>query len=114
MQISIYLPLRLVSEANSRDHWAKKARRAKTARGDTRAALIPLLAARDTPDRYRCTITRIGKRRLDTDNLARAAKAVRDGVADAVGIDDGDDRITWVYGQEIGKTYGVRVEIECE
>lgn len=57
------------------------------------------------------TITRIGKRKLDSDNLAISAKHVRDGIADAYGVDDGSDLYTWNYAQEIGKDYAVRIEI---
>jgi len=58
------------------------------------------------------TLTRIGPRRVDPDNLANAFKAVQDGVAMAFGIDDGDETaVRWDYAQERG-SYGVRVRIE--
>jgi len=59
------------------------------------------------------TLTRIALRVLDTDNLASGLKAVRDGVADALGVNDGSSRIEWRYAQERGKPgeYAVRVEI---
>ena len=59
-------------------------------------------------------LTRIGPRRLDSDNLAAALKHVRDGVADALGMDDGDPRLVWLYGQRRGKPgeYAVLVEIQ--
>lgn len=64
------------------------------------------------------TIRRIGPRMLDTDNAARAAKSVRDGIADAVGIDDGDPGLTWRYEQRRATAgaagadrYGVEIEI---
>lgn len=50
-------------------------------------------------------------RQLDTDNLVRAAKAIRDGVADALGIDDADPRVAWVYGQERAAAHGVKIEL---
>lgn len=56
------------------------------------------------------TITRIGPRKLDDDNLASACKYVRDQIAAAVGLDDGSDQFTWRYKQQTGK-YGVEVEI---
>ncbi len=58
-------------------------------------------------------LTRIAPRDLDTDNLASGLKAVRDGVADALGVDDGSSRIEWRYAQERGRPgeYAVRVEI---
>lgn len=63
------------------------------------------------------TITRVGKRKLDSDNLARSAKAVRDAIASNFGIDDGDEgekdsRWDWRYKQEIGKAYAVKIELE--
>lgn len=37
----------------------------------------------------------------------------RDGIADALGVDDGDEsKVTWSYAQERGD-YGVRVKIEA-
>lgn len=46
------------------------------------------------------TIVRIAPRALDDDNLAYAAKAIRDGVADALGVRDNDPRVSWRYAQE--------------
>ena len=59
------------------------------------------------------TITRVAPRKLDSDNLARSMKAVRDGIADAFRLDDGDDRLDWRYAQRTGraKEYSVDVEI---
>lgn len=39
------------------------------------------------------------------------ARQKRAGVADALGIDDRDPRVTWRYAQEKAKGYAVRVEI---
>lgn len=60
------------------------------------------------------TIYRIAPRELDDDNLRGAAKAVRDSVAECLGIDDRDPRCTWNYGQIRGKVkeYAVRICIE--
>jgi len=70
------------------------------------------------------TITRIGPRALDSDNVPPSAKALRDGIADALGFvglvrvnargqgNDGDPRIDWRYSQSRGP-YGVRVEIQA-
>ena len=56
-------------------------------------------------------LTRIAPCKLDSDNVQRALSAVRDGVADALGINDGSDRLTWTYEQEKQNAYGVRIEI---
>lgn len=57
-------------------------------------------------------MTRIAPRRLDGDNLQSGFKAVRDGVADWLGVDDGDARIDWQYGQRAGGPGVYKVEIE--
>jgi len=109
----INLPIKTVSESNQRGHWAKKARRVRQQRDA--AYLLVREAIGVLPDglpEYRTIIlTRISPRKLDTGNLAVAMKAVQDGVADALGIDDGDERFDWRYAQERGKVYSVRVEI---
>ena len=60
-------------------------------------------------------LTRIHPQRykeLDTDNLARSLKAIRDGVADAIAVDDNDKRLTWDYAQlQHPKEFGVWIEI---
>jgi hypothetical protein len=111
---SIEVPIRTVSEANSRDHWAKKAKRVKAHRGAVRLALGPNRSTPKPPLFVR--LTRIAPRMLDDgDNLSSALKAVRDGVADWLGIDDGPaSRVGWMYFQEKGKPkqYAVRIEVD--
>jgi crossover junction endodeoxyribonuclease RusA len=111
MIISVLLPIRTVSEANLREHWGAKAKRAKQQRATAKLGLYNRRGLGKSK-RLSILIVRIGARKLDSDNLARSAKAVRDGIADALGVDDGDEKISWFYGQEIGKPYSVRVEIE--
>lgn len=59
------------------------------------------------------TLTRIAPRAFDDDNLAASFKALRDGVADGLTVDDGDPRVTWRYAQRRGKAreYAVIIEI---
>lgn len=60
------------------------------------------------------TITRVGPRELDGDNLQGACKHVRDGIADWLGVNDRDKRIQWKYEQtRCGvKAYGVTVRVQ--
>ncbi len=60
------------------------------------------------------TITRVAPAELDDDNLASAAKAVRDGVADALGCDDGAKTwVAWRYEQRKAPgLYEVRIAID--
>lgn len=105
-----YLPLRVVSEANQRQHWATKAKRAKSQR---HALAWAWLAAGLPCERkpVTVTLTRLAPRSLDSDNLAGGFKAVRDEIASLCGFDDRDESVRWVYAQEKAKTYGVRCEV---
>lgn len=50
---------------------------------------------------------------LDCDNSIAGFKALRDGIARTFGIDDGDPRIRWEYGQQQTNGHpGVIVKIE--
>ena len=113
--IFVTLPVRTVSTLNSREHWSKRARRAAEHRALSRMLLTgPLRAARlGLP--LRVTLTRVAPRALDGDNAQGALKSVRDGVADALGVDDRTPLVTWVYAQRRGKPreYGVEIEIAC-
>lgn len=51
------------------------------------------------------------KRRLDDDNLQGACKFLRDGIAETLGTDDGDPRLTWEYHQIQSRDEGVIVKI---
>lgn len=111
------VPIVTVSESNRRDHWSVKARRVR----EQRAAVAWARRRADAwweplsshPDRrWTVSLTRLAPRRLDSDNLRGALKAVRDEVAALLCIDDGDSRVTWVYAQERAREPGVRIEIE--
>ena len=115
MSIHLELPLRLRSLTNQREHWAARARRTKRERSAARIVArsrgaaglaLPLVV----------TIVRIAPRRLDDDNLRGACKAVRDGLADALDVDDADSRVTWRYEQRKGRPreYAVEVRITEE
>jgi hypothetical protein len=132
IMISIRLPLYTVSEKNhgsDRGRFAQ-ARRVRQQRGIVCMALTPRLLS-DAPygwhgktgtARLRVTLTRYSPGVLDDDNLQRALSAVRDGVADALGVKDNDKRLSFRYAQEKVKRftagrvpaskYAVRIEIE--
>ena len=63
----------------------------------------------------RLVVSLIGLRRrtLDDDNYVGACKHLRDDIAASLGIDDGDKRIIWQYGQQHTQgREGVLVHIE--
>ena len=110
------IPIRLVSLANVRMHWAFKAKKAKeqrfTGHEFCKWALMEDGGKPWWNPPWKIKITRIGKRKMDSDNLAISAKHVRDGIADALGVNDGDEsKVLWFYEQKIGKEYSVEIEI---
>ena len=108
-----HIPIRLPSLANSRMHWRRLARLKRQQRGATLYCMYgKQLPAVGVP--LTVTITRIGPRRLDDDNLASACKYVRDQIAAVIGVDDGSPLYTWKYAQRVSSNrykYGVDVEI---
>ncbi len=104
---------RIESEANGREHWRAKSARTKRHRllawAELKRVERPTFLGP-----VQITLTRIAPRTLDDDNLASGFKATRDGVADWLGVDDGDKRLSWRYAQERGapKTYQVRIEVQ--
>ena len=94
--VEVFVPCVIKSEANSRDHWATKAKRVKAQRNAARMlvttgmhklawAVIDYM--RNKSATVQLHVTR--SRRLDDDNLTSGLKAIRDGVADALGRNDG-------------------------
>lgn len=115
----VELPIRLVSEANRRGHWSKHDARREAQRNTayvTVSLALRKARANTKSGRFRVRITRIAPRRLDSDNLARSCKSTRDGVADALGVDDGSERVLWVVDQRQGRAreYAVEILIETE
>lgn len=123
------IPIKTVSEANKREHWHKAAQRHTQQQFFIRSAfnaeirLIPMPCV--------ITLTRIGPRFLDGDNLVMAFKWIRDEIGACLfpekvveihirgrgtvrnkGHADSDPRVTWKYAQEKGKIPGIRIEIE--
>jgi hypothetical protein len=116
----ITLPLRVYSPLNgSRGHWAADACRRKKQRHIASWACGGPLAeyraglAKGYVASAKVTITRIAPRELDDDNAIAGCKSIRDGIADALGVDDRDNRLTWAYSQERGKPkeYAVRITV---
>ena len=110
------IPVKTVSESNLREHWRARMTRSRGQRQlsmlATRQAVRCLIFT--ASQKFVITITRIGARKLDGDNLANSQKHVRDGIADALGIDDGSDRLDWRYAQRRGKPREYSVEVQIE
>lgn len=106
---SVHIPVEVVSEANRRDHWRVRNKRRKYQQAMVAFALA---AARKYAGVVTVQLTRIGKRKLDDDNLVSAFKATRDQVAKWLGVDDGDDAVKYEYDQEApSKLIGIRITL---
>ena len=108
MSDAVEIPgLRLDVTANSRLHWAAKAKRVKRQR-----AVVGLMLRAVARPALPCvvTITRRSPGTLDDDNAVSSAKATRDAVATWLGVDDRDPRVTWEVRQERAP-WGVRVSV---
>jgi hypothetical protein len=109
--LTFNLPISAPSTANLREHHFAKARRIARQKSQTRL----LCPKWNEGPAVRIWMTRISPRQLDSDNLAAALKAVRDGIASWLRIDDGSPLVEWRYEQEKGDEPCIRVEIcVCE
>lgn len=113
-EVDFTFPYRTRAHLNTRHAWQASHSAKKKER---EALLYGWVAAGKPKPPFPATITfvRIAPRPLDEgDNLASAFKAMRDELADRLGVrDDRRGPITWAYAQERGapNTYAVRVEM---
>ena len=107
----IFLPIHTKTKDNQRGHWSKKHKDAATERSTAFWAVKALTSRPAFP--VKVTITRCGPRRLDRQNLGSALKSIVDGIADAYGVDDGDERWEFVFTQKQQMLYGVDIKIEA-
>jgi hypothetical protein len=113
-EIRIFIPCKIVSEANNRDHWRVKNRRKNIICLCIQGALNTVSAF---PIPAVVTFERSGKRMLDDDNLAFCFKGARDIVSKMMiesiceakedlsrprGYHDSDPRLSWRYTQSKG------------
>lgn len=90
-------PLRTSPGGNNREHWRVRNARVK----NERTVTAWNLAAVPRPDLpVVVTLTRYAPSNgLDDDNLRQSLKAIRDQVAEWLGVDDRDRRVLWEYAQ---------------
>lgn len=112
------IPIKTISESNASEHWTVKSKRHRQQRFLVQCCMKNEVGAITLPCHIK--ITRVGKRKLDFDNLTISLKWIVDAVCDllvpglARGRSDDDDRIKISYDQEIGKSYAVKIEIESD
>lgn len=108
------LPIRTVSEANNRDGWARRYQRSKGQKQLAYATAFMALHGEPREAFWVVRLTRCAPGNIDGhDNLRSALKATVDGIAMAIGLDDGDPRIAWCYAKRRTARghYGVEVDV---
>lgn len=109
------VPVKLISEANKREHYMVRHKRKKDQQRAVAYSWIAAGIGHFFVFPVVVTMTRIGVRKLDPDNLAGSFKHVQDQIARELGVDDGDEsRVRWIYQQRKGapKQYGLEVSID--
>jgi hypothetical protein len=99
----VKIPIRLVSESNTREHWAKKSKRHKMQKLLVRAFLNQHDLGNPP---YIVKLTRFAPRPFDSDNNQSCFKWIRDACSEVLlscnipGQADNDNRIQWHYAYE--------------
>lgn len=107
--MKVTLPLRTVNPLNNRRHWRVVSTRSRKERWLAYCGLVSLPAHLYIPP-FAIQLTRLAPRMMDDDGLAASFKAVRDGIADRLCVNDGSDKIAFKYAQRKSKQYGVEIE----
>lgn len=110
---SVWLPVATRNPTNERGATKWRGARDAWVRATTTRVVAPVFAQHRVTVPCAVVLVRIAPRGLDSDNAEASLKRVRDGVADALGVDDADPRVSWVVEQRKGpsKTRGVIVEV---
>lgn len=113
---SLYLALAIqtVNPLNRREHFHTRAKRSKEERENIYRSLLVMARGSGPlpPLPVTVTLTRVGPRLMDVgDGLNASFKAIRDGIQDAYGVDDGSDLFDFRYEQEKSKAYGIRIHV---
>jgi hypothetical protein len=129
--VRVTLPLKTVSVLNGSQGFSRGAAMAAARRRKDQRSLaahvvgMHLHACRVTLPVVVTLVRLAPSSGLDDDNIRGALKSVRDGVADALGVDDRDPDVSWVYEQrrtqrrktgavELGTVRGYGVEVRVE
>ena len=108
------IPMKIISEANTHEHWTKSSKRHKMQQFLVRCEFRHHEMKVQLPCNIK--LTRLSARFLDSDNLQIAFKWIRDQIADCIlpglakGRADDDKRISWQYCQEAADSQGIKIE----
>lgn len=112
MNLTFVAPIKLISEANQREHWSAKLKR-KKAQQFALQVYWRNNVKRKVALPCKVILTRVGACKLDPDNLAGSFKHVQDQIARELGCDDGSGLVEWVYRQQaVGvRHYQIQVDV---
>jgi hypothetical protein len=114
--IEFTLPIRTGRGLNDRISWRARAAKAKSERETSFLLMRSRLNRTTLVLPVRVCLCRLSAGLLDEhDNLPASLKHCVDGIADALGIKDNDQRVRWEYSQAKVKRgqFGVRVTVEA-
>jgi hypothetical protein len=99
-QIVLVVPkVHMLSESNTRGYWTKHFKRHQAQRSEFNLIVSALVKGVDYPVRVDLTYHSVG-RMMDQGNIGAAFKHIQDGIADAIGVDDGDRKFwDWHYDE---------------
>lgn len=109
--MKIEMPIKVISEANQREHWTARNKRKHSQQCDFASYWRASKPNVSLP----CKIiwTRYASRLLDADNLAGSFKFCQDQFAREIGVDDGSELLEFEYRQEklSKREYYISVEV---
>lgn len=109
------LPIKTVSESNSREHWTARNKRKRSQQEEILFEWRNKAGQQRFKLPCRVTFTRYSTKFLDDDNIRGAFKGVRDAVASLLGVDDDPMApVEWCYVQERTKKREHLVIIEVK
>ena len=120
-KFSMEMPLRIHSEQSTAGQWMIKSRIHRQQKKTVISWLtyetmrMRLQIPQGWPLLFK--LTRLGKRKMDSDNLVICMKWIRDALADyffphlSKAVRDEHDLVSWEYSQEIGHEYGLRIDV---
>lgn len=94
-----FVPVPILSEANSRKHWRAKLLHVKKQREQIGLFLYTLKDLRPLGLPTTIAFERVAANELDRDNLVAAFKAAQDTIAEMLGFDDRNKAVTWTHTQ---------------
>lgn len=100
-----------------REHWRVKNRRKQDQQEAVAIAMYGALRGRRLQLPCVVKLTRIGPKKMDSDNLAGALKGCQDQIARQLGVDDGDESKVRFYHYQMpigSRDYSIKVEIASQ